>query len=114
MVELTPGSGVYLYQHDIDYVQRVRDPSAQGTAAYGKRIAELLMNIFFTKKDFPDCKLSPNAKGQLDETVTSAIISKFSFIVLSHVSYHYVLVVCYSNIYKLKSHYFKQSDILGI
>lgn len=36
MVELTPGSGVYLYQHDIDYVQRVRDPSAQGTAAYGK------------------------------------------------------------------------------
>lgn len=24
MVELTPGSGVYLYQHDIDYVQRVR------------------------------------------------------------------------------------------
>uniref|UniRef100_A0A8W8JT97 BEN domain-containing protein n=2 Tax=Magallana gigas TaxID=29159 RepID=A0A8W8JT97_MAGGI len=77
MVELTPGSGVYLYQHDIDYVQRVRDPSAQGTAAYGKRIAKLLMNIFFTKKDFPDCKLSPNAKGHLvlDETVTSAIIN---------------------------------------
>lgn len=90
MVELTPGSGVYLYQHYIDYVQRVRDPSA-----YGKRIAKLLMNIFFTKKDFPDCKLSPNAKGHLvlDETVTSAIISKFLFIVLSHVSCHYVLVV---------------------
>lgn len=95
MVELTPGSGMYLYQHDIDYVQRVRDPSAQGTAAYSKRIAKLLMNISFTKKDFPDCKLSPNAKGHLvlDETVTSAIISKFSFIVLSHVSCHYVLVV---------------------
>lgn len=95
MIELTPGSGVYLYQHDIDYVQRVRDPSAQGTAAYGKRIAKLLMNIFFTKKDFPDCKLSLNAKGHLvlDETVTSAIISKCSFIVLSHVSCHYVLVV---------------------
>ncbi|XP_061168319.1 uncharacterized protein LOC133177267 [Saccostrea echinata] len=77
MVELTPGSGVYLYQHDIDHVQRVRDPSAQGTAAYGKRMAKLLMNIFFTKKDFPDCKLSPNAKGHLllDETITSAIIN---------------------------------------
>lgn len=40
MVELTPGSGMYHYQYDIDSVQRVRDPSAQGTAAYGKRIAK--------------------------------------------------------------------------
>ncbi|XP_061195932.1 uncharacterized protein LOC133204200 [Saccostrea echinata] len=77
MVELTPGSGVYLYQDDIDHVQKVRDPSAQGTAAYGKWMAKLLMNIFFTKKDFPDCKLSPNAKGHLllDETITSAFIN---------------------------------------
>ncbi|XP_062602371.1 uncharacterized protein LOC134264079 [Saccostrea cucullata] len=77
MVELTPGSGVYLYKHDLEYVQRIRDPSMQGTAAYGKRMAKLLMNIFFIKKDFPDSKLSPNAKGHhlLDETITSAIIN---------------------------------------
>lgn len=78
ITELTPGSGVYLCQHDIDYVQRVRDPSVQGTAAYDKRIAKLLIYVFFTTNDFPDCKLSPNAKGHLvlDETITSAIIIK--------------------------------------
>lgn len=70
---------MYLCQHDIDYVQRVRDPSVQGTAAYDKRIAKLLIYVFFTKKKFPDCKLSPNANGHLvlDEAITSAIISKF-------------------------------------
>lgn len=91
MVKRTPGSGVYLYQHDIDYVQRVRDPSAQGKAAYNKRIAKILMNIFFNKIDCPDCQLSPKAKDHLvlDETITSAIIIKFSCIVLLDVSCHY-------------------------
>ena len=80
MVELVPGTRVFLYQHDLDHALKVKDPNMRGTIAHGKRMAKLLMNVFFHKKDFPNATLSPLSKGRrlLNETIIDAIVSKFS------------------------------------
>lgn len=82
MVELIPATRVYLYQYDLDLVLKVKNPHMRYTSTHGKRIAKLLMNVFFSKKDFPNTTLSPLAKGKrlLDEIITEAIISKFSLL----------------------------------
>lgn len=80
MVELLPGTRVYLHQYNLDFVTKVKDPQDKGTVKYGKRVAKLLLNIFFAKEDFVTATLSPLAKGKrlLDQRITDTIISKFS------------------------------------
>ena len=64
MVELLPGTHVYLYQYNLDFVTKVKDPQDKGTVKYGKRVAKLLMNIFFCKGRFYDSNPFPSCKGQ--------------------------------------------------
>jgi hypothetical protein len=70
---------VELDQYDIDHALKVKDTNIRGTVAHGKRIAKLLMNVFFDKTEFREATLSPLASGKklLIEDIIKAIISKY-------------------------------------
>lgn len=85
MVELMPGTGVYLYQHDLDSCTRMGDVASPGPL--GNRVARLLMNKFWRKEVFYSSTLCPTTPGKrlLDTTIVEAIIgiqalfNRFSF-----------------------------------
>lgn len=68
MVELTPGSRVYLYEDNIG--QAAGRKSATACAA-------LLLNCFYTNKELVGCNLTgANGKKAVDADILSSIISK--------------------------------------
>ena len=69
MVELTPGSGIYLYQDQLNEAPRRK--SATACAAY-------LLNVFYTNAELAGRNLTgASGKESVDEDIVKSIISKF-------------------------------------
>ncbi|OWF36879.1 uncharacterized protein LOC110440995 [Mizuhopecten yessoensis] len=73
MVELMPGSGVFVFVQDIEECKKAKTVIC-GTPQHGWRMAKLFMNKFWSREEFVGSSLANTpGKRALDQRTTSAI-----------------------------------------
>lgn len=61
MIELNPGSRVYIYPSDLEECLKTNEKTVKGSEKHGRRMAKMLMNKFFSKTELRGAAISPDS-----------------------------------------------------